>query len=186
MNVELFVISPLEQVYEGGRGRERERMTALKLRNGHNFQQQILACSALSPFLSLTLSASSISSSSISSLHSSLYSSSSLSYSFLCHTHFVGCPQKGELKHVCQITHTHCVLCNLASAALCVCLRVCVAIRCCVPGCVIAFGAVFTCACIIRANVAHVIKSSGGRTRRRKCRALYAPTVVAVSAADII
>lgn len=106
-------------------------------------------------------------------------------FAILCHTHFVGCPQKGELKHVCQITHTHCVLCNLASAALCVCLRVCVAIRCCVPGCVIAFGAVFTCACIIRANVAHVIKSSGGRTRRRKCRALYAAAAAAVSAADI-
>lgn len=124
VKVELFVISTLEQVCEGGRDREKERMTALKLRNGHNFQQQILSCFALSPFLFLTISFSSISSSSISSLHSSLYSSSSLSYSFLCHTHFVGCPQKGELKHVCQITHTHCVLCNLASAALCVCLCV--------------------------------------------------------------
>lgn len=140
MIVELFVISPLEQVYEGGRDREKERMTALKLRNGHNFQQQILAYSALSPFLALTLS-----SSSISSLHSSLYSSSSLSYSFLCHTHFVGCPQKGELKHVCQITHTHCVLCNLASAALCVCLCVHVCVLSCAWLCNCIWRCVYMC-----------------------------------------
>jgi len=34
---------------------------------------------------------------------------------------------------------------------VCVCMYV---------GCVIAFETVFTCACIIRANVAHVIKSN--------------------------